>query len=196
MLINLTKIDDGLKGPWWNHVKVANFDFINKVENIESLAVEENDILIHKEIKEGERFPTIRYYFITPKGAEASENAKIKEILAKNLILYKKEKGKLPPKCEVIKYFKNGNVQIDYIPGNFDKFSLKIDPKEHAIDDARNFFGDASKAQKWTIVSSRDSSKKYTVSFDGKGGWKCTCPQFVFRKTECKHIKECKSKLK
>jgi uncharacterized Zn finger protein len=37
---------------------------------------------------------------------------------------------------------------------------------------------------------------KYVVSFDEDvGEWRCTCPDFLFRKRECKHIRAVKEKL-
>lgn len=51
-----------------------------------------------------------------------------------------------------------------------------------------------SKEKKWTIQSSSDKNKSYTVTLGADGAWKCSCPQFTYRKKICKHISECKKK--
>lgn len=35
----------------------------------------------------------------------------------------------------------------------------------------------------------------YLVGFDYVDGWYCPCPDYHFRKHECKHIRECKLEL-
>lgn len=35
----------------------------------------------------------------------------------------------------------------------------------------------------------------YLVGFDYVDGWFCPCPDYYFRKHECKHIRECKHEL-
>lgn len=209
MKINLNEITDGLEGDWWHHIKTKSFYFVYKVDNPNNLEVEPNDILIHKEfkIKNGkkERFPTVKYHVIKKTGPQLSSNQGVKNILGKSLVRYAKKTSTLFPNCEVKNFYKNGAVQIDYIPTKFDKFSLKIDSKEEGIEDPRSFFTGLSKAyttaptgktkQEWTIASSSDPKKKYRVTVDEKGEWKCTCPHFTFRKQECKHIKECKNKI-
>lgn len=44
-------------------------------------------------------------------------------------------------------------------------------------------------------VAATKSNKTYTVSFK-TGRWDCTCPAKSFRRGDCKHIKEQKTKLK
>jgi len=48
--------------------------------------------------------------------------------------------------------------------------------------------------QHWTIKSSSNPTKSYTVSLSEVGFWSCICPHWTYRKTECKHIKQCKPK--
>lgn len=36
----------------------------------------------------------------------------------------------------------------------------------------------------------------YIVGYDYDDGWFCPCPDYHFRKRECKHIKACKELLK
>lgn len=35
----------------------------------------------------------------------------------------------------------------------------------------------------------------YYVGFDYEDGWYCPCPDYMFRKHECKHIRACKQEL-
>jgi hypothetical protein len=40
----------------------------------------------------------------------------------------------------------------------------------------------------WKVKSKSDPNKLYFVTLKPNGKWTCTCPQFVFRKVDCKHI--------
>jgi len=210
MKININSIEDDIGGKWWNYISASNFGFCEKISNLDDYLVENDDILIHKQIISGDRFPTIRYHKVTEDGASVEiKNAKVKEVLQKRLIAYVKENKKFPYACELVKLFKNGNVQVNFTPMQYYKFVLKIIPAEHNIDDLESFFkgletdpnpiqSSSSKkqtsAKQWIIESSSDKTKKYTVSLRGSGSWTCTCPQYVYRKSECKHIKQCKGK--
>ena len=59
MKININNIMDDLEGKWWNHISVAKFGFLERISsNLNDFSVDVDDILIHKEIKSGESFPT------------------------------------------------------------------------------------------------------------------------------------------
>ena len=204
MKINLNKLEDELEGNWFHHVSTSNFGFLLKLTNIEKFDVEKDDIVIHKEIQEGEDFPTIRYNVIEDNGSRVADKNEVKEILGRSLVAYVKKNKKYPFACKFKKVFKNGAVQIDYLPSQHDKFPIKIVPKEHGISDAEEFFnglksehtnpakpqerGGESGVKEWKITSSSDKSKVYTVTRRGDGSFACTCPQFVYRKKVCKHI--------
>ncbi len=64
---------------------------MNKISEPKSHEVEESDILIHKEIKEGDRFPTIRYHLIDGDGTKIVKNDEVKEVLADKLVEYVRE---------------------------------------------------------------------------------------------------------
>ena len=49
--------------------------------------------------------------------------------------------------------------------------------------------------KEWEIVSSSDPNKVYQVKLNSDNTWTCTCPHYTFRKSECRHIKECKKKV-
>jgi hypothetical protein len=211
MKLNLNSISDDLSGNWWLHIHSSNFGFLSKISDLSNHEVKIEDILIHKEIGEGERFPSVRYHLVKEKGTKLIENEKAKEILANKLVNYIRKYKILPYACKVAKFFKNGNVQINYHPTDFDNFSLKVIPKTHGIENPKDFFKDlqtnenpikieaniVSKVQEkqWQIASSKDPNKKYTVKYSDDGRWTCTCPHFTFRKVQCKHIEECKKKL-
>ncbi|MHA1498564.1 MAG: leucine-rich repeat domain-containing protein [Promethearchaeota archaeon] len=54
---------------------------------------------------------------------------------------------------------------------------------------------DTKEKNQWIITSSSDPNKTYQVNLNSDNSWSCTCPHFKFRKTECRHIKECKKKV-
>ena len=210
MKINLNKLDDGLEGDWWHHIHSSNFGFSMKLADVDNYEVQKGDILIHKEIKEGETFPTIRYHVVTDKGSHVVDKNEVKEILGNCLIEYIRKKKKFPYACKFSKFFKNGAAQVNYAPSQHDKFPLKIIPKEHEIPNIEDFFKNLktegknpftpqtsdkeSGARQWDVASSSDKTKVYTVTKKADGSFECTCPQFRFRKKVCKHITECKDK--
>lgn len=216
MKINIFDIKDDLEGNWWHHIHASNFGFLDKITDQKSHEVEVDDILIHKEIKEGERFPTIQYHLITEKGIKTFSKSVVSEVLTNNLVCYIQENKKFPFACSLAQIYKNGNGKVNYKPTQFDSFSLKIVPEIHDIENTEDFFegleteksnpirpiqpiqtkdAETKPAQHWTIKSSSDPTKSYTVSRNEDGSWSCTCPHWTYRKTECKHIKQCKSKI-
>ncbi len=218
MKISLKDIKDDLGGNWWNHIYSSNFGFLTKVADLQDHEAKDGDILIHKEVKSGDRFPSVIYHLISGGKTEQVPNKTVKEALIKKLLEFVRKNKKFPHSCSLAKTFKNGNVQINYKPTQHDSFALKIVPKTHGQDNLEEFFKDLEEAtnpmkgvqgsgsgsgsgsggragsEQWEITSSSDSSKKYMVSLGPSGNWSCTCPQFKFRKAECKHIKECKKK--
>jgi len=43
--------------------------------------------------------------------------------------------------------------------------------------------------RKWEVPSFTNPDKIYTVSLTKNGEYQCSCPQWIFRRKECKHIK-------
>jgi len=210
MKINLDKLDDGLGGEWWHHIHSSNFGFSEKLADLDNYEVQQGDILIHKEMQEGERFPSIKYHVVTDKDSHVADKNEVKELLGKRLVEEIRKKSKFPYACKFAKFFKNGAAQINYNPTQHDKFPLKIVPKQHDISNIEEFFKDLKTEGKnpitpqagdkkgvvnqWEIPSSSDKTKVYTVIKKADGTFDCTCPQFKFRKKTCKHITECKAK--
>ena len=209
MKIDLNKLDDGLLGDWFHHIHTSDFGFLMKLAGIKTYEVEKDDIIIHKEIEEGEDFPTIRYNVIEVKGSRVADKNEVKNIPGKALVEYVKKNKKLPFACKFKKFFKNGAAQIDYVLSQYDKFPIKIVPKDHGISDLEELLKDLKSEQanpakpqkgdkisgvkQWEIASSSDKSKVYTVTQKADGSFTCTCPQFVYRKQVCKHISKCDS---
>ncbi|MHA1727941.1 MAG: SWIM zinc finger family protein [Promethearchaeota archaeon] len=207
MKINIEKISDGLNGNWWHHISSDNFGFQQKIPDLANHNVKKDDILIHKETENGERYPAIKYSIITSSLTKSASNTDVKDLLAKKLVSFVQKNKKLPYSCVVAKFFKNGSVQVNYKPTDYDNFALKIVPKVHGVKDTKEFFDNLDAAEKnpvasgtkkgeggsrriWQIPSSSDPTKTYTVTNSG-GSWSCTCPQYRFRKRICKHIKQC-----
>ncbi len=69
------------KGNWWNHVHSSDFGFLSKIDNQEAHDVENYDILIHKQIKTGDKFPTIRYHLVSNGKTKLVENKEVKDLL-------------------------------------------------------------------------------------------------------------------
>lgn len=46
--------------------------------------------------------------------------------------------------------------------------------------------------QRWEVPSDSQPDKKYVVSIRN-GEWQCSCPVWIFRRQECKHIKRMKN---
>ena len=192
---------DELKGNWWNHIKVKDFTFLEKISVSKQHEVELGDILIHKQIQEGDNFPTVVYHKITKEGTEIITNAKAKELLAVSLVEYIKAKGEYPNFCKFDKMFKNGNAQVNYKPTEFDNYSIKLIPAVLNIKDLEAFLKKVKPAKtktpagmhEWEIASSSDPNKKYTVAYKD-GRWSCTCPSYAYRR-KCSHIDKCKGKI-
>jgi hypothetical protein len=140
MKIDLGTITDDIDGTWWLHARAADFGFLEKINEQTGHDVDVDDILIHKKILEGERFPTIRYHVVTASGTRAATNPEAKDVLAKSLVKFVKARGALPWACTFVKLFKNGAAQVDYAPTQWDKFALKVEPADHGIDDVQAFF--------------------------------------------------------
>lgn len=85
MKIDLDQVVDDLGGDWWHYISSENFGFVVNIPDINTLEVEKDDILIHKEKQTGERFTTIRYRIVTDKGSEEAKKKDVNEVLAKKL---------------------------------------------------------------------------------------------------------------
>ena len=136
MQIDLSTIHDDLGGNWWLHHRAKDFGFLDKIKDQSAHEVEADDILIHKQILEGERFPAIRYHAVTATGTRPVTNQEAKDIMTRSLVAFVKATGKLPFACTFAKTFKDGAAQVDYAPTTWDKFAIKI----HGIDDPQAFF--------------------------------------------------------
>jgi hypothetical protein len=208
MDINIFEIQDSLDGYWWHHISAENFGFMTKIPDLKNHQVNEGDILIHKEMQDEERFPTMRYHTVKNKVFKTVENKIAKEILANNFVKFIKSNKKIPYACNVSKFYKNGSAKVDYKPSHHDSFALRILPKIHQIPDIQDFFSDLESImvnpihgeesdnssslpkKTWNIASSSNPSKSYTVILSN-GRYTCTCPQFKYRRQQCKHIDEC-----
>lgn len=204
MKINVKKIEDDLEGNWWNHISIADFSFQETITNRSEYEVKLDDILIHKQILDGDNFPTIVYHKIVKEGTNIITNAQVKNLLEDRLVKYIKKNKTFPNFCSVAKFFKNGAAQVNYKPTRYDSFALKIIPEVHNITDVKEFLSKVkttksktpSKAKEWDIASKSNPRNKYTVIYSPGRGWTCTCPQYTFRKATCKHIQECKNKIR
>ena len=139
MKLELDNVNDGLFGRWWNYIDCENFVFQN---NIPENSVKNDDILIHKEIKEGERFPTIRYHTILDDEVLEIDGKIARDMLSSKLREFIIKHKKIPYSVDFIKMQKNGLVIFKYSPTKFDNFQLKISVTEFDLekDEAEEFF--------------------------------------------------------
>ncbi len=203
--LDLNTIRDELRGPWWHHLSTEKFIFIQKIPVIENYHVNKDDILIHKEIRPGDRFPSVRYHIVRERGTKQIENADVKRLLIEKLVKWVEQHESLPPDAKNVKEYKNGNFQINYAPTSNVKFSLSVNPNLYGVD--RTFFQRDSRTvsappemeeprfgapsiNQWMIESESDPNKTYTVTKHSEFKWSCTCPHHIFRRAECKHIRE------
>ncbi len=140
MQIDLSTIQDDIGGDWWLHHRAKDFGFLDKIKDQTDFLVDVDDVLIHKKILEGERFPAIRYHVVTPGGTVPATNQQVKDVMAKSLVAFVKANGMLPFACTFAKVFKNGGVQVDYAPTSWEKFAIKVEPATFGIVDAQAFF--------------------------------------------------------
>ena len=73
---------------------------------------------------------------------------------------------------------------VGYITTN--KYEVKMD----MISTAMNIFGGYYESDRgWRHY--RVEGKPYDIQFNARTlEWKCTCPHYIFRKAQCKHIKK------
>ena len=127
--IDLDKIDNILEGNWWHRIRTINFGFQEKIMMRKHCKVFDDDILINKQILEGERLPSKNYFMIFDGQPYTQKNKDIKTLMVEKLLKFIEKYNKFPFACSVTNIYKNGNVQITYNPTDWDKFALRITPK-------------------------------------------------------------------
>ena len=201
--INLREIVDDLNSNWWYHINTETFQFPASPFLREDYPVCSGDILIHKEIKPGDRYPTTRYHLIEGKHAKKVENYTVKKVIIEKLVAYVKREDFMPSDFKVKHMYKNGDYKIVYEPQKNVKFSLKVSPGNFGIIAPESFFKESrthlapeasERTNVWFIDSHSDPHKKYKVILKPNGEWSCTCPHHVYRHAICKHIKEVRRK--
>ncbi len=123
-------VEDELEGRWFHYLRSRDFAWQSTIPDQSNMEVEEDDILIHKQILEGDRFPQVRYHQVFEDEAFLVDGGDVRDMLAGKLSEFLKEHNKLPFACKFAKVFKNGKVQIDYNPTGYDNFALKLEPSQ------------------------------------------------------------------
>ena len=65
MKLNLYEIEDELNGNWWHYIRIQDFGFQESCTDIGEFEVEDDDVLIHKEMVPNDRghtFPQKVYH--------------------------------------------------------------------------------------------------------------------------------------
>jgi len=155
------------------------------------ISVEEGEIVKYDKKSYTYEGDTIEYFLINLKNALIGTDKvdKIKIRLSNGLFMKKSLKI-----GDVI-YFK-GKLVKDKFQGPIVKFirNVTTEKVEKSKTKALTKEKEAKKTEEkqWTIQSSSDVNKVYTVTLKADGMWECTCPHFTYRKKLCKHISQCK----
>ncbi len=139
MKLDIDNVNDGLFGRWWNYIDCENFVF---QKNVPENEVKDDDILIHKEIKEGETFPTLRYHTILDNDVLEIDGKIAREMLSIKLKEFILKYKKIPYSVNFNKILKNGLIIFKYSPTKLDNFQLKIPVTDFDFDqdEAEEFF--------------------------------------------------------
>lgn len=143
MKVNLYEVKDeyGYESNWWKHIRSADFGYFEKLRNLRSYIVEDDDILILNQRAPEGYFE--KYWFIaTEMGVERTAKSEVTEVLTKYLVEFVRAHGKMPFGCYIFKEFKNENIQVNFEPNKFDKIAMKLTPGDFDIEDVQDFFRD------------------------------------------------------
>ncbi|WP_457559208.1 hypothetical protein [Candidatus Harpocratesius sp.] len=162
--LNLFEAGDGLNSSWWIRIRSNDFAFQYSISDQEQADAEEDDILIHKEILDGDRYPTKRYHLVLD-GELAQIDGKVaREILSEKVANYIKNHSKLPFQCEFTKVVKTGpKINLYYNPNESDGFKLTLLPEwifenheEKSIKELEEFFKKLPKTHDNLLSTSGD----------------------------------------
>ena len=184
--------------------KSGGFLLVNKSKSFlqkyidSEISVREGEIVNFEKKSYNYEGNTVEYYLINLKnaviGTETIDTMKIRLSYG----LFAKKSLKIG---DVIKF--KGKLVKDKFQGLIVKFirnvtTEKAGKHEESRTNALTKEKEAKKTEEkqWTIQSSSDVNKTYTVTLKVDGTWKCTCPQFTFRKKLCKHISKCQKEYK
>ena len=210
---SLESLYDDLGKGWWNYIRLNDFGFLDHITHLKDIPASDGDILIHKAMKKGDRFPSTRYHIIKGIGSRVVSKREVNTKLVNSFIKYVDKNRKLPFACKVEKFYKNGNAKVKYLPHQYNSYPLKIIKGKH-VEDTKEFLENLQTStnplkekkgnekeknpskNEWKVPSSSDKSKKYIVKRNINGSFSCTCPHHVYRNAECKHIKKVKEMIK
>ena len=137
MPFNLTQISDGLSGPWWEYIS-NKFEYrkVYKSE-LERFGAYDGDILIHKEIQSGQKFPTRRYHFISAEGESLSAtdllelpSAEIRKQMGVNLLHFIATYQRLPEQMQYDSMTSKGIAVFKFAPSKWDSFEIRVDANQ------------------------------------------------------------------
>lgn len=134
-IINLYEdVDDDFEGNWWVYIRSGS-DFIcySKIPNREALEVDDDDILIHKQMESNEetgaRFVSKNYFQVLDGVAYQIDVKEFRIQVGKCVIRYINSKGKYPVGWSLNKVQKKESIAIlEFKLSEFDKYNLKIHP--------------------------------------------------------------------
>jgi hypothetical protein len=95
MKVNLYEVKEehDLESNWWKHIRSSDFGYFEKLRNLRSYIVEEDDILILNQRAPEGYFE--KYWFIaTDMGMERTAKSEVTEVLTKRLVEFARIQGK------------------------------------------------------------------------------------------------------
>jgi len=133
--INLfTEIDDDFEGNWWVYTRSSSdFAYYSKIPDREALEVDDDDILIHKQMEtnedSGARFVSKNYFQVLDGTAYQIDVKEFRKLISKCVIRYINTHGKYPIGWSLNKVQKKDSIAIlHYKMSDFDSWNLKILP--------------------------------------------------------------------
>ncbi len=182
---------------WGGYISPETFEYSKKLKNKD---LGENTIVLRKSkefIEDIDRDIVKTEYFVLMGNKFKQQNKNwIKSLMAEFAIEYIDEHKCLPPKTNIKKTYKT-SVRLLYVVDKYDSFEMTIKKDmigNKSLDDYFNGLqyvkSSSPKSVKgdgksWEVKGSK--GKVYVVKKIGDK-WTCTCPSFIYRGGQCKHI--------
>jgi len=135
--LNIVSDNDEMDSKKWYYID-SEFNFMRFIKKkiYNDFSIENRSVLIHRQVFEGERFPSSRYHCILNDECLYLDGKGARKIMSINLRKFISKNKKLPFGCSYVKTSKNGFAVFNYEPIENLNFQLKI--KESEVFDVEN----------------------------------------------------------
>ena len=101
MKINLHEISDDLDSNWWHYIRSSSdFAFLAQIPDQKKVEVSEGDTLIHKQILEGDRFPSKVYHYILDGEPIEMDGKDVRDLFGETIAKFIKNSSQFPFGCK------------------------------------------------------------------------------------------------